>query len=84
MTYRVSPLSGLIAYRPNSVFVSGGRFQDFVIVSWIVSLGFGGYLCCGVNVVEPSFFDYWSDWCGRHYRAHLVVFSCGVEEVRSS
>jgi hypothetical protein len=43
-TYRMSPISGLIAYRPNSVFVSTGRFENFLIVSWIVALGFGGYL----------------------------------------
>jgi hypothetical protein len=43
-TYRVSPISGLVAYRPTSVFVSAGRFQDFLIVAWLISLGFGGYL----------------------------------------
>jgi hypothetical protein len=43
-SFRVSPISGLIAYRPNSVFVSGGRFIDFLILSWLVALGFGGYL----------------------------------------
>lgn len=42
--YRVAPISGEIAYRPSSVFVSNGRFQDFLIVSWLISLGFGGYL----------------------------------------
>lgn len=41
--YRVSPISGLVAYRPTSVFVSAGRFMDFLVVSWLVSLGFGGY-----------------------------------------
>ena len=43
-TYRASPISGLIAYRPTSVFVSAGRFQNFLIVSWILTLGYGGYL----------------------------------------
>jgi hypothetical protein len=43
-TYRVAPISGVMAYRPTSVFVSGGRFQDFLIVSWIISLGYAGYL----------------------------------------
>ncbi len=43
-TYRTAPISGLVAYRPNAVFVSAGRFQDFLILSWIISLGFGGYL----------------------------------------
>ena len=43
-TYRVAPISGAVAYRPNSVFVSAGRFQDFLIIAWLISLGFGGYL----------------------------------------
>ncbi len=43
-TYRIAPISGLVAYRPNSIFVSGGRFQDFLLLSWMVSLGYGGYL----------------------------------------
>jgi hypothetical protein len=42
--YRVAPISGLIAYRPTSVFVSAGRFQNFLIISWLLALGFGGYL----------------------------------------
>ena len=43
-TYRMSPISGLMAYRPTSVFVSAGRFQNFLIVSWILTLGYGGFL----------------------------------------
>ena len=42
--YRVSPITGLVAYRPTSFFVSAGRFQNFLLVSWIVALGFGGFL----------------------------------------
>jgi hypothetical protein len=42
--YRISPISGAVAYRPTSVFVSAGRFQDFLVVSWPISLGFCGYL----------------------------------------
>jgi O-antigen ligase len=42
--YRASPISGLIAYRPTSFFVSAGRFQNFLTVSWILALGFGGFL----------------------------------------
>ena len=42
--YRVAPISGMIAYRPTSVFVSGGRFSDFIIVIWLMVLGFSGYL----------------------------------------
>jgi hypothetical protein len=42
--YRVSPISGLSAYRPTSVFVSAGRFADFLIVAWLIVMGFSGYL----------------------------------------
>jgi len=42
--YRVAPLSGEVVYRPTSVFVSGGRFANFLIVSWLIALGFAGYL----------------------------------------
>ena len=42
--YRVSPITGLVAYRPTSFFVSAGRFQNFLMVSWILALGFGGFL----------------------------------------
>jgi hypothetical protein len=43
-TYRVAPISGAIVYRPTSVFVSGGRYADFLIVSWALVFGFTGYL----------------------------------------
>jgi hypothetical protein len=42
--YRAAPISGVVAYRPTSVFVSAGRFQDFLMVAWLISLGFSGYL----------------------------------------
>jgi len=42
--YRKSPITGQISYRPTSVFVSTGRFSNFVIVSWALVLGFAGYL----------------------------------------
>jgi hypothetical protein len=42
--YRVSPVTGLIAYRPTSVFVSAGRYANFIMVAWILVLGFSGYL----------------------------------------
>jgi hypothetical protein len=41
--YRVSE-SGAMAYRPTSVFVSAGRYADFIMVAWILVLGFSGYL----------------------------------------
>src|SRR5215472_8336546 len=42
--YRVAPISGAILYRPNSVFVSTGRFSNFLIVIWMLAFGFVGYL----------------------------------------
>src|ERR1700722_5351906 len=42
--YRVSPLTGLISYRATSFFVSAGRFQNFLVLSWVLALGFGGFL----------------------------------------
>src|SRR6266478_5953308 len=42
--YRMSPITGLVAYRPTSFFVSTGRFQNFLVISWILALGFGGFL----------------------------------------
>jgi hypothetical protein len=42
--YRVSPISGQVAYRPTSVFVSAGRYANFIMVAWILVLGFSGYL----------------------------------------
>jgi hypothetical protein len=42
--YRVSPITRLAAYRPTSFFVSAGRFQNFLQLSWVLALGFGGFL----------------------------------------
>ena len=42
--YRVSPISGLLSYRPTSVFVSTGRFGNFMLVSLLMVVGFIGYL----------------------------------------
>jgi hypothetical protein len=42
--YRVAPESGAMAYRPTSVFVSAGRYADFMLVAWLLVLGFSGYL----------------------------------------
>jgi hypothetical protein len=41
--YRVTS-TGVSAYRPTSVFVSAGRYADFVLVAWLLVLGFSGYL----------------------------------------
>ena len=43
-SYRVSPISGLLSYRPTSVFVSTGRFGNFLLVSLLLIVGFIGYL----------------------------------------
>jgi len=42
--YRVAPLTGSFAYRPTSVFVSAGRYMNFVTLAWLMVLGFTGYL----------------------------------------
>jgi hypothetical protein len=42
--YRVAPVSGAIIYRPNSVFVSTGRFTFFLVPAWLFTFGFGCYL----------------------------------------
>src|SRR6266478_4553691 len=42
--YRTSPISGLTMYRPTSVFVSTGRFGNFLQVTWLMVFGFSGYL----------------------------------------
>jgi hypothetical protein len=43
-TYREAPISGVIVYRPTSVFVSTGRFGNMLVVAWMVVFGFSGYL----------------------------------------
>jgi hypothetical protein len=42
--YRVSPISGAVAYRPTSVFVSTSRYMNFIMIAWLLVLGFSGYL----------------------------------------
>ena len=42
--YRVAPISGSVLYRPNSVFVSSGRFGNYLLVIWPLVFGFSGYL----------------------------------------
>jgi len=43
-TYREAPISHVSVYRPTSVFVSTGRFGNFLIVSWLLVSGFSGYV----------------------------------------
>src|SRR5215469_1438626 len=47
--YRVAPLSGAVAYRPTSIFVSAGRYANFIAVVWPLVLGFSGYLLLRQN-----------------------------------
>jgi len=42
--YREAPISGVIVYRPTSVFVSAGRYADLLLVAWMSVFGFSGYL----------------------------------------
>ena len=42
--YRVSPISGALIYRPCSIFVSTGRYIDFLQVAWLLVLACSGYL----------------------------------------
>jgi hypothetical protein len=42
--YRVSPITGLVSYRAPSVFVSAGRYQNFLLIAWVLILAFTGYL----------------------------------------
>jgi hypothetical protein len=42
--YRVAPVTGAFAYRPTSIFVSAGRYANFIAVAWPLVLGFSGYL----------------------------------------
>ena len=42
--YRVSPITGLIAYRAPSVFVSAGRYTNYLLIAWVLILAFTGYL----------------------------------------
>jgi hypothetical protein len=42
--YRVAPISGVVLYRPNSVFVSDGRFSYYMILAWLLAFGVSGYL----------------------------------------
>jgi hypothetical protein len=42
--YRMAPESGLMAYRPSSVFVSTGRYTNFILVIWLLALGYAGYV----------------------------------------
>src|SRR5262249_12903383 len=38
--YRTSPITGTVVYRPCATFVSHGRYTDFLLVMWLLVLGF--------------------------------------------
>jgi hypothetical protein len=42
--YRTAPISGVVVYRPTSVFVSDGRFSSYLILAFLLSVGYAGYL----------------------------------------
>ncbi|MFI5096520.1 MAG: hypothetical protein ACHQT6_00970 [Candidatus Acidiferrales bacterium] len=42
--YRAAPISGVIVYRPTSVFVSNGRFAFYLLPAWLMAFGFSGYV----------------------------------------
>jgi hypothetical protein len=42
--YRVSPITGLVSYRAPSVFVSAGRYTNYLLIAWVLLLAFTGYL----------------------------------------
>lgn len=42
--YRTVQGTGEVLYRPTSVFVSAGRFMNFLAISWLLILGFSAYL----------------------------------------
>jgi len=42
--YRTSPITGLVSYRAPSVFVSAGRYTNFLLIAWCLMLAFIGYL----------------------------------------
>src|SRR3984957_9668480 len=42
--YRISPITGLVSYRAPSVFVSAGRYTNYLLIAWVLILAFTGYL----------------------------------------
>jgi len=42
--YRYAPISGARLLRPNSIFVSDGRFASFLLLMWLLGLAAGTYL----------------------------------------
>jgi len=42
--YRVSPITGFVSYRAPSVFVSTGRYTNYLLIAWVLTLAFTGYL----------------------------------------
>lgn len=42
--YREAPISGVLVYRPTSVFVSDGRFSAYLMLAFLLAVGYAGYL----------------------------------------
>jgi hypothetical protein len=42
--YRTAPISGVLVYRPTSVFVSDGRFSAYLMLAFLLTFGYAGYL----------------------------------------
>jgi hypothetical protein len=42
--FRISPITGLVSYRAPSVFVSAGRYTNYLLIAWVLILAFTGYL----------------------------------------
>jgi hypothetical protein len=47
--YREAPISGVRMLRPNSVFVSEGRFSSFLLLMWVLGLGSAAYLVARIQ-----------------------------------
>ena len=54
--YRVAPASGETLYQPNSVFVSTGRFDMYLLLVWLLGLGCAGYVLLRRRRSQPTIF----------------------------
>jgi len=91
--YRTAPISGVTAYRASSVFVSHGRYGNFLEISWLLVLGFTGYLLVrnrrGRNFAFISIMVVWAAivlatsrgvfmWCSGNAIVVAVAFIWGA------
>ena len=47
--YRTSPITGLVSYRAPSVFVSTGRYTNFLLIAWCLTLAFTAILVVAIS-----------------------------------